>query len=114
MGRGWAGLLHLVRLQVPDETPADVGRQFRRLIQQLLHVVLPEHSVAAVVRSLLHSKASQCHLSAPNWHRLTWTSEAGLSFDTATSRTQRPAAEAAASTRVAADWGKGGGVMGVQ
>ncbi len=54
---------YLVRLQVADEVPVYVGRQLRRLVQQLLHVVLPEDAVAAVVRRLQREqRVRPCHV----------------------------------------------------
>mmetsp|Transcript_9053 Transcript_9053/g.26377 ORF Transcript_9053/g.26377 Transcript_9053/m.26377 type:complete len:376 (-) Transcript_9053:56-1183(-) len=44
--------LALVGLQVPDEAPADVVRELRRLLQQLLRVVLAEVPRARRVRAL--------------------------------------------------------------
>ena len=102
---GGAGGTHFVRLQVPDKMPLYVRRQLRRFIQQLLHIVFAENSVPAVVRRLQTARAVKRRSTTSKWQGLACTSAAGFSLDTATSRTQLPAAAAAESTRATADCG---------
>jgi hypothetical protein len=103
---------------VADKMPVDISGQLRRLVEQLLHVVLSEHTMPAVVSALQEKRLGACNerriICAVSSDSVmirsgahTCTSAAGLSLETATNRTLRPAAAAALSTRATADCGRG-------
>ena len=59
-------LAHLIRLQMPDEMPAQPTRQFRNLHERLLHAALPEEFLAR-----LRNLADQsCGMGLGDRHKL--------------------------------------------